>query len=201
MKYLIAGLGNIGPEYAFTRHNVGFMALDRLAAQQGFSFKMERLAYIGEFKHKGKQIYCIKPTTYRWSPDYNISDINIRSPVVWPRRGTTYSATLRDSAGCVSGFTDVWIISIISDTKEVNNLLKVSVYPNPLVAASQLSIDSEYNADKILNIYNSAGQMVYGQKITASKIPIGQFIKENGTYFYQITSNHKQLAVGKFVKN
>ena len=64
MKYLMAGLGNIGPEYAFTRHNVGFMALDRLAAQQGFSFKMERLAYIGEFKHKGKQIYCIKPTTY-----------------------------------------------------------------------------------------------------------------------------------------
>ena len=64
MKYLIAGLGNIGPEYALTRHNVGFMSLDRLAVQQGFSFKMERLAYTAEFKHKGKQIYCIKPTTY-----------------------------------------------------------------------------------------------------------------------------------------
>jgi peptidyl-tRNA hydrolase, PTH1 family len=64
MKYLIAGLGNIGPEYALTRHNVGFMALDRLAAQQGFSFKMERLAYTADFKYKGKQIYCIKPTTY-----------------------------------------------------------------------------------------------------------------------------------------
>ena len=64
MKYLIAGLGNIGPEYALTRHNVGFMALDRLAAQQGFSFKMERLAYVAEFKYKGKQIYFIKPTTY-----------------------------------------------------------------------------------------------------------------------------------------
>jgi len=50
MKYLIAGLGNIGPEYALTRHNVGFMALDRLAVQQGFSFKMERLAYTAEFK-------------------------------------------------------------------------------------------------------------------------------------------------------
>ena len=64
MKYLIAGLGNIGPEYTLTRHNVGFMALDRLAAQQGFSFKMERLAYVAEFKYKGKQIYFIKPTTY-----------------------------------------------------------------------------------------------------------------------------------------
>jgi PTH1 family peptidyl-tRNA hydrolase len=64
MKYLIAGLGNIGPEYALTRHNVGFLALDRLAAQQGFLFKMDRLAYTAEFKHKGKLIYCIKPTTF-----------------------------------------------------------------------------------------------------------------------------------------
>jgi Secretion system C-terminal sorting domain len=143
----------------------------------------------------------IKPTTYKWSPDYNISDVNIRNPFVWPRRGTTYSASLKDSAGCISGYTDVWIISILSDTKEVNNLLKVSIYPNPIVSASQLSIDAENNEDKMLYIYNSVGQMVYGQKITTSKINIGQIIKDGGTYFYHISSNHKQLAVGKFVKN
>jgi peptidyl-tRNA hydrolase, PTH1 family len=64
MKYLIAGLGNIGPEYAFTRHNVGFMVLDRLAAQHDFRFTFERLAYTAEWKHKGRQIHFIKPTTY-----------------------------------------------------------------------------------------------------------------------------------------
>jgi peptidyl-tRNA hydrolase, PTH1 family len=64
MKYLIAGLGNIGPEYAFTRHNVGFMVLDRLAAQHDFKFAFERLAYTAEWKHKGRQIHFIKPTTY-----------------------------------------------------------------------------------------------------------------------------------------
>ncbi len=64
MKYLIAGLGNIGPEYAFTRHNVGFMVLDRLAAQHDFRFSFERLAYTAEWKHKGRQLYFIKPTTY-----------------------------------------------------------------------------------------------------------------------------------------
>ncbi len=64
MKYLIVGLGNIGAEYAFTRHNAGFMVLDRLAAQNNVEFKMDRQAYVTELKHKGKQIYLIKPTTY-----------------------------------------------------------------------------------------------------------------------------------------
>jgi peptidyl-tRNA hydrolase, PTH1 family len=64
MKYLIAGLGNIGPQYAFTRHNIGFMALDRLAAQEGLKFEMKKLAYHTEWKTKGRTIHLIKPTTY-----------------------------------------------------------------------------------------------------------------------------------------
>jgi len=73
MKYLIAGLGNIGPEYAFTRHNAGFMVLDRLAAQHDFKFSFERLAFVAEWKHKGRQIYFIKPTTFM-----NLSGKSIR---------------------------------------------------------------------------------------------------------------------------
>ena len=64
MKYLIVGLGNIGPEYADTRHNIGFMVADELAKRAQVSFFNMRLAYYTELSHKGKKIHLIKPTTY-----------------------------------------------------------------------------------------------------------------------------------------
>lgn len=64
MKYLIIGLGNIGPEYADTRHNIGFMVANELAKQAQTSFFNMRLAYYTELSHKGRNIYLIKPTTF-----------------------------------------------------------------------------------------------------------------------------------------
>jgi PTH1 family peptidyl-tRNA hydrolase len=64
MKYLIAGLGNIGAEYELTRHNIGFLVLDQLADQQKVEFTLQRHADKTEFKYKGKTIHLIKPTTF-----------------------------------------------------------------------------------------------------------------------------------------
>jgi PTH1 family peptidyl-tRNA hydrolase len=64
MSFLIAGLGNIGPEYENTRHNIGFKILDSLSNTQGAPFILERLAFFAEYKSKGKKIYLIKPTTF-----------------------------------------------------------------------------------------------------------------------------------------
>ncbi len=64
MKYLIVGLGNIGPEYELTRHNIGFLVMDFLEEKFNTKFKSDRLAYTADFKYKGRSFYLIKPTTY-----------------------------------------------------------------------------------------------------------------------------------------
>ena len=63
-KFLIVGLGNIGDEYAETRHNIGFKILDALSQKEDFTFKTEKLGDLGSFKVKGRTILCLKPSTY-----------------------------------------------------------------------------------------------------------------------------------------
>jgi PTH1 family peptidyl-tRNA hydrolase len=64
MKYLIAGLGNIGKEYEKTRHNAGFEILDAFAKASNVAFSTKRYGDIAEVKHKGKTFILLKPNTY-----------------------------------------------------------------------------------------------------------------------------------------
>lgn len=64
MKYLIVGLGNIGNEYANTRHNIGFIVLDALAQEEKITFSSDRYADVARFKARGKQFILVKPSTY-----------------------------------------------------------------------------------------------------------------------------------------
>ena len=64
MKFLIAGLGNIGSEYTNTRHNIGFNVLDSLIEESGIFFESGRHAHVAHFKFKGRTLVLIKPTTF-----------------------------------------------------------------------------------------------------------------------------------------
>ena len=64
MKYLIAGLGNIGTEYQNTRHNIGFMVLDALAKASNATFMTQRYGDVAEMRLKNKELVLLKPSTY-----------------------------------------------------------------------------------------------------------------------------------------
>lgn len=64
MKYLIVGLGNIGPEYQDTRHNIGFNVLDAFAKASNAVFEDKRYGAVCEMKLKGRTLILLKPNTY-----------------------------------------------------------------------------------------------------------------------------------------
>ncbi|MBI3141871.1 MAG: aminoacyl-tRNA hydrolase [Bacteroidetes bacterium] len=64
MKFLIAGLGNIGPTYDKTRHNAGFIVLDTLAKRHGQEFQTKRLGDLASLRLKNKSLVLLKPGTF-----------------------------------------------------------------------------------------------------------------------------------------
>jgi PTH1 family peptidyl-tRNA hydrolase len=64
MKCLIAGLGNIGPQYAGTRHNIGFRVVNRLADEAGVSFTDQRYGAVARMRVKNKELVLLKPNTF-----------------------------------------------------------------------------------------------------------------------------------------
>lgn len=73
MKYLVAGLGNMGPEYEGTRHNAGFMVADKLAADAGVRFESCRYGDMVRFRVKNKELLVLKPSTFM-----NLSGVAVR---------------------------------------------------------------------------------------------------------------------------
>lgn len=64
MNHLIVGLGNIGPEYARTRHNIGFRVVDTLAQAAGSAWEDKRYGAVATVKVKNQTLTLLKPSTY-----------------------------------------------------------------------------------------------------------------------------------------
>ncbi|MCH5224425.1 MAG: aminoacyl-tRNA hydrolase [Muribaculaceae bacterium] len=72
-KFLIVGLGNIGPDYIGTRHNVGFMIADKLVEEQGGTFSSCRYGDMAKVRVKNCELMVLKPSTFM-----NLSGVAVR---------------------------------------------------------------------------------------------------------------------------
>lgn len=63
-KYLIVGLGNVGPDYENTRHNTGFIVLDAFAKASNAIFSDKRYGFVAETSLKGRKVLMLKPSTF-----------------------------------------------------------------------------------------------------------------------------------------
>jgi hypothetical protein len=140
----------------------------------------------------------IAPLRYTWTPNYNISDVTARNPMVWPRNNTTYGCKVVDSAGCTSTFGMDWQIFVPNQTDEFNQKIKVNLFPNPVTEQSILAIPAEIPMGSVLSIFDVAGKLIYTQKINQSMIEIGKEFKISGLYIYKIVYNNQIMAADKF---
>ena len=129
MKYLIAGLGNIGPEYELTRHNIGFLVLDQLADKFNATFSTVRLSDKTEFRYKGKSIHLIKPNTYMnlsgkailyWLNDLKIPKENLL--VIMDDVALPFRSLRMRSKGSSAGHNGLKNIELMLNTQEYARL-------------------------------------------------------------------------------
>lgn len=129
MKYLIAGLGNIGPEYELTRHNAGFLTLDRIADIHKVKFETTRLADKAELKYKGRQLHLIKPNTYMnlsgkaiayWLQDLKIPKENLL--VIVDDIALPFGSLRMRTKGSAAGHNGLKNIELLLGTQEYSRL-------------------------------------------------------------------------------
>jgi PTH1 family peptidyl-tRNA hydrolase len=129
VKYLIAGLGNIGPEYELTRHNAGFLTLDRIADIHNVKFQTTRLADKAELKHKGRHLHFIKPNTFMnlsgkaiayWLQDLKIPKENLL--VIVDDIALPFGSLRMRTKGSAAGHNGLKNIELILGTQEYSRL-------------------------------------------------------------------------------
>lgn len=173
MKFLIVGLGNIGAEYAHTRHNIGFDVVEALAAKHGASFKTDRLAAITEFKLKGKLLVCIEPSTYMnlsgkavkyWMDKEKIPAEHVL--VIVDELALPLSKIRLRPGGSDAGHNGL---------KSIQELLQTTAYPR-----LRFGIGNDYpkgmQADFVLSKWNATEQPVVQKKIAACVEVIESFV-------------------------
>ncbi len=172
MKFLIAGLGNIGPEYDGTRHNIGFDIADVLVMKHESSFQTDRLAYKAEVKWKGRTLIVIKPTTYMnlsgkavkyWMDKENIPVDKVL--VIIDEIALPLGTVRMKGSGSDGGHNGL---------KSVQELLQTSKYPRLRFGVGN-DFPRGMQAEYVLGKWNAEDMPVLKEKVTKSVEMIESF--------------------------
>lgn len=140
----------------------------------------------------------IAPYRYAWSPDYNITDTTVANPEVWPETDTTYSLTLTDSVGCITGSSCKIFVNTVP-IHPPRAAEEIRIFPNPVSDASVLKIFKGYNVREV-RLYDDEGQLIWKEANPNGNIPIGKTIRKAGTYFLKIIDNKGAVTSKKLIR-
>ena len=138
--------------------------------------------------------------SYLWSPNYNISDVSIEEPIVWPDADCVYFAMVTDPYGCSTQSQCRVYVNPLSIDILKKPSIESRVFPNPIDNNSVIEINDLTEKHLQLNIYNSDGKLILYKTIDSNPYRIGNIIKECGQYFYTISSENEILLNGQFVR-
>ena len=133
------------------------------------------------------------PSDYLWSPDYNISDITDRSPIVWNDTTQYYDLIVTDSMGCKVEIG--WLVNVLTtSTYDPDQIIDINVASNPNQGDFTLSVSEGIISN--LKLYDISGKLISVTKSSSDMIAIEGL--DSGTYFY-IANVGDKLSVGKIL--
>lgn len=137
------------------------------------------------------------PLTFEWSPDYNISDINTESPLVWPEINTQYVSTVTDAAGCVAGGGTFYVYVIPVSINNPEQTIKFQIAPNPLTDNSTITIDNANQQVYTINFYDAFGRAIKNITLVDTKTALSKSDFATGIYFYEVLRDDTVMLNGK----
>jgi PTH1 family peptidyl-tRNA hydrolase len=188
MKFLIVGLGNVGEEYAHTRHNIGFDVVNAFVLKHGGSFRIDRLAYMAEVKWKGRNFICICPTTYMnlsgravkyWMDKENISLENIL--VIVDELALPLDKLRLRPGGSDGGHNGL---------KSIHEALGTTDYPRLRFGINN-SFPKGRQSDYVLSKWKKEEEPMVKKKIDLAVEAIGNFASHGVTFAMNQVNNHR----------
>jgi len=188
MKFLIVGLGNVGDEYAHTRHNIGFDVVNSFVLKHGGSFRIDRLAYMAEVKWKGRIFICICPTTYMnlsgkavkyWMDKENINLENIL--VVVDELALPLDKLRLRPGGSDGGHNGL---------KSIREVLGSADYPRLRFGIGN-NFPKGHQSDYVLSKWKKEEEPIVKKKLDLAVEVIGNFASQGVTFAMNQANNHR----------